>query len=147
MANCLLFQYKFAAEILCDIIVSRGLIIIGNNIMQKIFMLCAMLFCFAANADDINYKSIEDAGFGQVSDVLKDMTPEQRAHLEREAENMLPELKAMTPSEIAELTQQLKEIQNTIDASTIDAKKLDTTKIKSFGETQKDLDTYMQHQR
>lgn len=111
-----------------------------TTLLSLVFLAMPLSHSFA---DDINYGSIEDAGFSNVSKILQDMTPEQRAAVEAQAKSMMPELQSMSQAEIDAFTQQLLSMENSIDMSKINAKSLDAKKSKNLGGIKQDIDNYL----
>lgn len=75
------------------------------------FLIVSLLFsqANAANAaDGVNYKKLERSGFKDVVDILKDMKPEQRAQIMKQAEKMAREMEDMNKGEQMRLESQVR---------------------------------------
>lgn len=74
---------------------------------------------------DVDYKSLEAAGFGNTAGILKQMTPEQCADLMRSVEVLKPQLLDMTQQDIEALRNQAAEMDKRINPA-IKVEKIDT---------------------
>lgn len=115
--------------------------------MLKIFIF-AIVLTFSAgayaqnNQGNIDYKNLEQNGYGNVAKILEKMTPEQRKQIEDQAKSMLQDAKKMSPEEIQQLDAQMRGINNGINPDKIDVQKLDASKVKGLNGARKDIDTY-----
>ncbi len=95
---------------------------------------------------DVDYGAMEASGFGNVADLLKSMTPEQRQQVLELAAKRQKELERMTPGQRKRLEAQLLEITNMIEGDVgfgnIDPAKLNTAKSKNLQGTLADIETY-----
>lgn len=116
--------------------------------MNKITLIAALvaLTCasLTAQAENINYRALEQEGFGNIAQLLKSMTPEQQAAILKQAANEMKNLEAMAPQEREQLLQQMHHVASTLDIENIDPEKLDPSKAKEMHQVQKDLSTYQQ---
>ena len=111
------------------------------RVLSLMFLL-GWVFVAPAFAQEVNYQSLQEEGFGDIGALLQSMSPEQRADVMREAEIKRRDLEKMTPEQRAALLGQLHAVHDTIDVGKIDPAKLNTKKIKSTAEIQDDLGTY-----
>jgi hypothetical protein len=84
-------------------------------------------------------KSIEKEGFEEISEILKQMTPEQLEDIQNKADAMMNEIEDMTPKEIEELKQQLHEASSSLDIKNINVKKIDTKQDLKLDKIQGDM--------
>lgn len=106
-----------------------------------IIIALAVLCGSGAYAKDtkIDHQSFEKEGFSDVSEVLKKMTPEQIEAVKKQAEAMMPELQNMSQEEIDQLTQQMRDMQSSIDFQAVDVQGLDPSKSKGLKGIQQDV--------
>jgi len=107
-----------------------------------ILLLVLSLFNPAFAEEDINYKSLDQEGFGNVSDILKQMDEGQRAEVLRQAKELEKELQTYSPEEQEALKNSLQAISNNIPSHNVDAKSLDPKKFKGLKGTQEDMQLY-----
>lgn len=111
--------------------------------MRKLMIAIAItMLSSAAIAEDIDYKALDKDGFSDVSDLLKEMTPEQRAAVLQQAKKKQAELKKLSPQEQAHLRDQLRSTADTIDMKNVDPQKLHIEDSKNAHDTRQDLTTY-----
>ena len=112
-----------------------------NRITSTAFItLC--LISGQAIAEDIHYDALRQDGFGEEADLIKSMTPEQRAEVMRQAEIKQQELKSLPPEKLEKLNTQLHDVHDTLYVDQIDPAKLDVSKSKSTQATMKDIKVY-----
>src|SRR5437868_4125235 len=111
------------------------------KILAFISILC---FSTAALAQEVNYQEMANAGFADVAELFKSMTPQQQTEILKQAAIKQEDLKQLTPAQLEALRAQLHHIKDTIYVDQIDPAKLDPAKSKSTKDIQKDLDTYQQ---
>ena len=99
-------------------------------------------FTGAEAKDKVNTKSISKEGFGNVSDIYDQMSPEQKADVYKKAMSVMKELEEKSPEEIEQLKQQMLQMQNSLDFQTINTKKIDTKKDINLDKIQNDIDKY-----
>jgi hypothetical protein len=92
--------------------------------------------------DKINYHALEKEGFGNVADILKDMTPEQREEVLRQAKELEKELQTYSPEEREMLTDSLRSLDGAIPQHGVEAKRLDPHKFKGLKGTKEDIKQY-----
>lgn len=98
---------------------------------------------YAAAKDKINNKSIEDAGFKSVSEILKKMSPEQLQQVIDEAEKLMPEVQAMNPKQLDDFTNRLLQVDNSIDVNSVDVKNIDPATAKGLKSVEQDIEEYI----
>ena len=108
------------------------------QILAMMSLLCSM----PAMAAEINYTAVNEAGFSDVAELLKSMTPEQQAEIMRQASIKQKELAKLTPEQLEALRTQLCAVGNTIAINKVDPEKLDPSKSKSTENISKDMKSY-----
>lgn len=105
--------------------------------MLRIYKIAAILLFTSVNSNmvhaagcDIDYKSLENAGFGNTANILKQMSPEQCADLMRSVEALKPQLLEMNQNEIRSLQAEAAKMDKLISPS-INVKDIDTKKSKA----------------
>ncbi len=110
--------------------------------MKTLITILCILLAAPAFAEGVNYRAMEQGGFGDVAKLLKEMTPEQREAVMKQAKLQEKELEKLTPAEQESLRKQLRATANTINMQGVDPAKLDVAKTKSADDIRKDLGTY-----
>ena len=109
-----------------------------------------LLWSVAAQAADIDYAAISEAGFDDVAKLLRSMSSAQQQAVLDQAAIKQQDLQQMTPTELEALRAQLRAAGDTVDMEKIDPENLDVTKSKAAAEIQSDLkiysDKYQQNQ-
>ena len=109
-----------------------------------------MLWSVAAQAAEIDYAAISEAGFDDVAKLLRSMSSAQQQAVLDQAAIKQQDLQQMTPTELEALRAQLRAAGDTVDMEKIDPENLDVTKSKAAAEIQSDLkiysDKYQQNQ-
>jgi hypothetical protein len=103
-----------------------------------------LMISTAAMAAEINYSAMTDAGFGDVAELLKSMTPEQQEAILKQAAVKQEDLDKLSQEDADKLREQLRATADTIHIDKIDPAKLDVSKTKSTEQIKKDLETYQQ---
>jgi hypothetical protein len=115
----------------------------GEKTMKQILTLIAFsIISLSANAQEIDYQSIDAAGYGDVSALLQGMSPDQRNGILEAAKEQEAQLRKMSPTELAALEQQMKTAYSSIDMSKVDPSKLDVAKAKPIGGVMQDFKTF-----
>lgn len=115
---------------------------------MKLLLTFATVFIlsFSASAKDIiDYKSLEAEGFGKVSKILQNMTPQQRAEVMRQTEKLKKDFGKISGDEQDQLKQQMLMMQSNINSDGVDTSKLDPKKSKDLKSITKDIKTYNKH--
>ena len=109
-----------------------------------------LLWSVAAQAAEIDYAAISEAGFDDVAKLLRSMSSAQQQAVLDQAAIKQQDLQQMTPTELEALRAQLRAAGDTVDMEKIDPENLDVTKSKAAAEIQSDLkiysDKYQQNQ-
>jgi hypothetical protein len=98
--------------------------------------------CLAAQAAGIDYRAMEEQGFGDVAALMRSMSPQQQQEILAQAELKIQYLEKLSPQELQQLIEQLQKITSTIAMDKIDAGKLDVSKSKDAGNIRQDLNIY-----
>ena len=95
---------------------------------------------------DVDLESMEAHGYGDIAEIYRQMTPEQKAAVLQAATARQKELEAMTPAERHKVEAQLKEtahmLEQNMGLENVDAAKLDTNKAKDVSGTMQDMKAY-----
>lgn len=107
-------------------------------------LLLSVVVYTSSYAEDINYRALETQGYGDVADILRDMTPEQRAEVLRQATMVQKDIENMTPEERYQLEVEMQQLNDVLfeGDTTYDAQKLDPSKSKDLEGIRSDIDAF-----
>ena len=95
---------------------------------------------------DVDLESMEAHGYGDIAEICRQMSPEQRAAILEAATARQKELEAMSPAERHKVEGDLKQAAGMLDQNmgleNVDASKLDTSKAKDVSGTMQDIKAY-----
>lgn len=95
---------------------------------------------------DVDLESMEAHGYGDIAEIYRQMSPEQRAAILEAATARQKELEAMSPAERHKVEGDLKQAAGMLDQNmgleNVDASKLDTSKAKDVSGTMQDIKAY-----
>ena len=114
--------------------------------MRKLAAIAVMfsLSSSAAYAQKIDYDALDKEGYGDIAEMLRSMTPQERASVLEEAGAKQEDLQKLSPEQLDHLDTQLHKEAGTIDFQKVDPEKLNTSKTKPTPTIMKDLNTYQQ---
>lgn len=106
----------------------------NHKIITTAALLCLPLTAYA--------EGLSNDGMQQAYKLYENMTPAQKAAVEKAALQYQKKLASMTPEQRDQVTGQASEISETISFEKIDTNKLNTKKIVSYDKTQKNFNEY-----